>query len=47
MSIGLLLVGNHPVERMADMAGIAEANGYDVVWLADERFCRQVYSRLI
>ena len=46
MSIGLLAVGNHPVDRMADLAGTAEANGYDVAWLADERFYRQVHSRL-
>ncbi len=46
MSIGLLMLGNYPVERMLRYAGIAEASGYGAVWLGDERFYREVYSCL-
>ena len=46
MTIGLLMLGNYPVERMLRYAGIAEASGYDAVWLGDERFYREVYSCL-
>ncbi len=46
MSIGLLMLGNYPVERMLRHAGLAEASGYDAVWLGDERFYREVYSCL-
>ena len=42
MSIGLLMLGNYPVARMAGYAALAEASGYDVVWLGDERFYREV-----
>ena len=35
-----------PVRRLVDRARIAEANGYSAVWLADERFYREVYTCL-
>jgi 5,10-methylenetetrahydromethanopterin reductase len=46
MSIDLLILGNAPMERMLERVKLAEATGYDTVWLADERFYREVYSCL-
>jgi 5,10-methylenetetrahydromethanopterin reductase len=46
MSIDLLILGNAPVARMLDRVKLAEANGYETAWLADERFYREVYSCL-
>src|ERR1700738_4149217 len=46
MSIDLLILGNAPIERMRERVKLAEDNGYDTVWLADERFYREVYSCL-
>src|ERR1700730_12517568 len=46
MSIDLLILGNAPIERMLERVKLAEAVGYDTVWLADERFYRGVYSCL-
>jgi 5,10-methylenetetrahydromethanopterin reductase len=46
MSIDLLILGNAPMERMLERVKLAEDNGYDTVWLADERFYREVYSCL-
>ena len=46
MSIDLLILGNAPIERMFERVKLAEDNGYDTVWLADERFYREVYSCL-
>ncbi|MDP6705396.1 MAG: LLM class flavin-dependent oxidoreductase [Alphaproteobacteria bacterium] len=46
MSIGLLMLGNYPVQQMAGYAELAEANGYEAVWLGDERFYREVYACL-
>ena len=46
MSIDLLILGNAPMARMLDRVKLAEANNYDTVWLADERFYREVYSCL-
>jgi 5,10-methylenetetrahydromethanopterin reductase len=46
MSIDLLILGNAPIERMLERVKLAEDNGYDTVWLADERFYREVYSCL-
>ncbi len=43
---GLLLLGEHPPSRLADLAAAAEALGYDCLWYADERFYREVYSGL-
>ena len=46
MTIGLLMLGDAPMPTMVERARIAEATGYDRVWLADERFYREVYSCL-
>lgn len=43
---GLLLLPSRPVPEMAALAARAEALGYDDVWLADERFFREVYATL-
>src|SRR5262250_3921876 len=46
MRIGLLMPGDAPVQVMLERARRAEAVGYDTVWVADERFYREVYSCL-
>jgi 5,10-methylenetetrahydromethanopterin reductase len=46
MVISLLMLGDTPVQTMVERARLAEAVGYDTVWLADERFYREVYSCL-
>jgi alkanesulfonate monooxygenase SsuD/methylene tetrahydromethanopterin reductase-like flavin-dependent oxidoreductase (luciferase family) len=46
MQISLLMIGNAPVGVMVERARLAEAVGYNVVWLADERFYREVYACL-
>src|SRR5215470_16202295 len=46
MRIGILMLGDAPVQVMAERAHLAEAVGYDTVWVADERFYREVYSCL-
>lgn len=46
MSLDLLMLGNVPIGQMIDRAKLAEANGYDTLWVADERFYREVYSCL-
>jgi alkanesulfonate monooxygenase SsuD/methylene tetrahydromethanopterin reductase-like flavin-dependent oxidoreductase (luciferase family) len=46
MQIGLLMIGDAPVRVMVERARLAETVGYDTVWLADERFYREVYSCL-
>jgi 5,10-methylenetetrahydromethanopterin reductase len=46
MTIGLLMLGDAPMPTMVERARLAEATGYDAVWLADERFYREVYSCL-
>jgi 5,10-methylenetetrahydromethanopterin reductase len=43
---GLLMLPSRPVPEMAALAARAEALGYDDVWLADERFFREVYATL-
>lgn len=40
------MLGDAPVNAMVERARLAEAVGYDTVWLADERFYREVYSCL-
>jgi 5,10-methylenetetrahydromethanopterin reductase len=42
----LLLLGDAPVARLIERAKLAEATGYAAVWLADERFFREVYTCL-
>ncbi len=46
MTIDLLILGNAPMEKMLERVKLAETSGYDTVWLADERFYREVYSCL-
>ncbi len=46
MSLELLMLGNVPVAQMVERAKLAEASGYDTLWVADERFYREVYSTL-
>jgi 5,10-methylenetetrahydromethanopterin reductase len=46
MTLQLLLLGAAPVARLVERARLAEANGYSAVWVADERFYREVYSCL-
>jgi len=46
LSLGMLLLGHHPLESLVEQAQVAERCGYDIVWLADERFYREVYSCL-
>jgi 5,10-methylenetetrahydromethanopterin reductase len=46
MKIGVLMLGDASVPTMVERARLAEAMGYDAVWMADERFYREVYSCL-
>jgi 5,10-methylenetetrahydromethanopterin reductase len=46
MSLQLLMLGDAPVGQMVERVRLAEASRYDKVWLADERFYREVYSCL-
>jgi 5,10-methylenetetrahydromethanopterin reductase len=46
MTLQLLLLGDAPVAQLVERAKLAEANGYSTVWVADERFYREVYSCL-
>lgn len=43
---GLLLLGEHPPQRLVALAQQAEALGFAHLWYADERFFREVYSGL-
>ena len=46
MTLQLLLLGDAPVAQLVERAKLAEANGFSAVWVADERFYREVYSCL-
>jgi 5,10-methylenetetrahydromethanopterin reductase len=46
MGLELLMLGNTPVKQLAAQARLAEGCGFDAVWIADERFYREVYSCL-
>ena len=46
MSLELLMLGDAPVQQLAERARFAEQCGFDAVWLADERFYREVYASL-
>ncbi|RMF93146.1 MAG: LLM class flavin-dependent oxidoreductase [Nitrospinota bacterium] len=46
MEYGLLLFGEHPAEELITLARLAEDEGYDVFWYADEKFYRDVYVGL-
>jgi len=43
---GLLLLPSRPTQELVALATRAEALGYDTLWLADERFFREVYASL-
>src|SRR5439155_7821249 len=43
---GLLILPTYEPARLAALAEMAEATGYDDFWLADERFFREVYAGL-
>jgi 5,10-methylenetetrahydromethanopterin reductase len=46
LTTGLLLLPSHPAGRLAEIAQLAERTGFDYLWLADERFFREVYASL-
>jgi 5,10-methylenetetrahydromethanopterin reductase len=46
LKTGLLVLPSHSAERLVSIAQTAEALGYDYLWLADERFFREVYASL-
>ncbi len=46
MKGGLLLLPHDPPERLVEIARLAESCGYEHLWLADERFFREVYASL-
>lgn len=46
MNLELLLLGDAPVADLIGRAILAERNGFNAVWLADERFYRDVYACL-
>jgi hypothetical protein len=41
-----VVLGDAPVKQLAERARFAESCGFDTVWLADERFYREVYASL-
>jgi 5,10-methylenetetrahydromethanopterin reductase len=43
---GLLLLPHDTAPRLSELARLAETAGYDHLWLADERFFREVYGVL-
>jgi 5,10-methylenetetrahydromethanopterin reductase len=46
MRTGLLLLPSRPASELVELAVQAEALGYDDLWVADERFFREVYTVL-
>ena len=46
VTTGVLLLGELPATELASLACRIEEWGYDYLWLADERFFREVYSSL-
>jgi 5,10-methylenetetrahydromethanopterin reductase len=46
MKYGLLLLGEHPPDRLTQLAQLAEAHGFQDVWLADEKFFRDPFVSL-
>src|SRR5919109_2700637 len=46
LSTGLLLLPTYTSDRLAALAQLAERTGYDFLWIADERFFREVYASL-
>jgi len=46
ITTGVLLMGDLSAEDLASLARQVEDWGYDYIWLADERFFREIYSCL-
>ena len=46
LTTGVLLLPSHAPNRLVALAQLAERTGYDFLWLADERFFREVYASL-
>jgi 5,10-methylenetetrahydromethanopterin reductase len=46
VKLELLMLGDAPVAQLSERARLAESCGFDAVWLADERFYREVYGAL-
>jgi 5,10-methylenetetrahydromethanopterin reductase len=46
VNVELLMLGDQPVAQLVERARLAEACGFDAVWIADERFYREAYSVL-
>jgi 5,10-methylenetetrahydromethanopterin reductase len=46
LTTGVLLLPSHAPNRLVALARLAERTGYDFLWLADERFFREVYASL-
>jgi 5,10-methylenetetrahydromethanopterin reductase len=43
---GVLLLPTHAPDRLVELAQLVERAGYEFLWLADERFFREVYASL-
>src|SRR5262249_24198162 len=46
MRLDLLMLPDQPAAQLAEQARLAEGCGFDAVWVADERFYREVYAVL-
>jgi 5,10-methylenetetrahydromethanopterin reductase len=46
MRLELLMLPDQPAAQLAERARFAEDRGFDAVWVADERFYREVYAVL-
>ena len=46
MTVELLMIGSKRGRELLETAQLAEANGYDTIWIADERFYRDPYCLL-
>jgi 5,10-methylenetetrahydromethanopterin reductase len=46
MRLELLMLGDRPAAQLTERARLAEMCGFDAVWVADERFYREVYAVL-
>lgn len=42
--LGLLYLGSRPAKRVMEIARLAEQRGFDIFWVPDERFFRDVYG---
>ncbi|MEZ4523345.1 MAG: LLM class flavin-dependent oxidoreductase [Thermomicrobiales bacterium] len=42
--LGLLYLGSRPARRVIEIARFAEDRNYDIFWIPDERFFREVYG---